>query len=717
MIEIAGINPSSILLTTFTHNASENMRNKVSALVGETATPQYIGTFHSLARKIMGMVAATATVATIFHIDELPFQLYDFLYTNEGITWAKTIKYVFIDEYQDVNEIQYKIVKRLHELGAYVTIVGDDAQNIYAWRGSSVDYILQFEKCFAPSLLDFQLSINYRSSQAVIDCANDVMRYIPTLSHKEAMLWGGNTIGPKPILKYFTRFKGEKDWVCGQVNRLIATGVEPCEIAVLCKYNTLLYQIEEQLSRHGTETKLLSARITSETNAVVLSTYHAAKGLEWQHVILMGMNDDYFPQTKTVAAVLQERRLFYVGITRAKTHLYLTYSGEIRKLSRFVRDIQRHHMIHNQITTYIYSSVSSMPTKHTVYDLIKTLDGEDYIALRNAAILPEFNFKRHCFLIAGEQFTYPDWAIKHDLTSVFSNFVEILTMRMIGELVPSSGGLINRQAAASIYSIRVSKNDWEIYSRYKHIFDVLLAEGYAEEPDFDEVNDLIDELWPDYIDHTTCVKIVEILFKVRGILSKVAGQRIEDFVFSQDTYCVPADMRLELITAEKKFIDKRLSWREVLYETWLIACCKSVSGGRNAVFYKHVDQEQIAECSTFYETLETIVHNFVRLERFKGSFLCNPIFLNEHMLGHTSLMAGLGTVLININCTMTDLKMDAIIELMCNVYLAREMGHSVKTVVFFNPLRGHWYEMSVEGWKTGWELSEFLLLRGRPILK
>lgn len=709
MIQKHNINPSSILLTTFTHNASENMRNKVASLVGSAATPPLIGTFHSLARQIIQTAVATATT-NIYHIDELPFQLYDFLYTNEGITWAQTIKYVFVDEYQDVNEIQYKIIKRLHEFGAYVTIVGDDAQNIYSWRGSSVDYILRFEECFAP-IMDFQLSINYRSSQAIIDCANDVMRYIPTLSHKEAMLCGNNvSSGPKPILKHFSRFKGEKDWVCGQIGRLVVAGVEPSEIAILCKYNTLLYQIEEQLSRVGIQTRLLSGG-QSEQSAVILSTYHAAKGLEWKYVILMGMNDDYFPQSKTAADILQERRLFYVGITRAQTYLYLTYSGEMRNLSRYVRDIQRHHIMHNQITTYVYSTLSSMPIKRTVSELVRTLGGEDYIRLRDATILPDLNFKRHDFFVGGEQFTYPDWAIKNDLIGVFSTFVEILVQRMIGELVASSGGLINRQAASAIYSIRVGKHDWEIYSRYKHVFDVLLAEGYAEEPDFDEVSGLLDELWPDTVDHITCVRIVEILFKVRGILSKMGGQRIEDFVFSQDTYCVPADMRLKLIAAEKKFTDGRLSWRAVLYETWLVACCKSVACGRNAIFYKDIRPDHIAECGSFYETLEAVVYNFVGLTRFKGSFLCNPIFRNEHMIGHTSIMAGLGTVLINIDCGLTNIKMDAIVEFMCNVHLAREMGHNIKTIVFFNPLRGQWYEMFVEDWITGWELGEFLLLQ------
>ena len=707
MIYNMHINPNSILLTTFTHNASENMRTKVASLIGQT--PEYIGTFHSLAQKVIG------SVADILHIDEVPFRLYDFLFTNEGTTWAQNIKFVFVDEYQDVNEIQYKIVKRFHELGSRITIVGDDAQNIYAWRGSSVDYILRFEEFFAP-LCDFQLSTNYRSSQAIIDCANDVMRFIPTLSHKEPMRCGKQTKSIKPILKHFSRFKGEKDWVCGLVRRLIAEGIHPYEIAILCKYNTLLYQIEEQLAKSKISTRLLSKRgecSVEENDHVVLSTYHAAKGLEWQHVILMGMNDDYFPQTKERTQILQERRLFYVGVTRSKECLYLTYSGEIRKLSRFVRDIQRHHITHNNITTYTHSTMSSKHSKQSVSDMIRSLDGQNYIELRNAAILPIPHFKLHNYLLPGERFTYPQWVIDLDIQQQFSNFIECLIMRMIGELIPSSGGLTNATAHRSIYSIRVGKQDWETYSKYEYIFDVLLAYGYAEEPEFEDICSAIDENWPDLeISHAERVHIVEIIFKIGGILNKLDGQRIEDFTFCSDTYCVPSDMRMKLIQAEQTYSNRGLGWRDILYEIWLISCCKSVAAGRNAIFYKGITKEHIYECMMFYKTLEQIVIDLVGFSRFKGSFLCNPTYYNEHMRGHSSMLAGLGTTLININMTTgTSLKMDSILELLCNAHIAKNMGYNVKSIVVFNPFQGHWYEMSLEDWKTGWELQEYLLIR------
>ncbi len=80
------------------------------------------------------------------------------------------MKYVIVDEYQDVNPVQEAIVWSLHELGARICVVGDDDQTIYQWRGSDVENILTFDKRY-PGVEQIPLEENFRSSEGIVETA------------------------------------------------------------------------------------------------------------------------------------------------------------------------------------------------------------------------------------------------------------------------------------------------------------------------------------------------------------------------------------------------------------------------------------------------------------------------------------------------------------------------------------------------------------------
>ena len=83
---------------------------------------------------------------------------------------AGRVKYIIVDEYQDVNSIQERLVCLLHDLGAGLCVVGDDDQTIYQWRGSSVENILKFEQNY-PSVKQIRIEENFRSSEGVVETA------------------------------------------------------------------------------------------------------------------------------------------------------------------------------------------------------------------------------------------------------------------------------------------------------------------------------------------------------------------------------------------------------------------------------------------------------------------------------------------------------------------------------------------------------------------
>lgn len=93
---------------------------------------------------------------------------------------SERVKYVIVDEYQDVNPIQERLIRLLHDLGAGLCVVGDDDQTIYQWRGSSVGNILKFKERY-PSVEQIRLEENFRSSEGVIDVAN---RFVNTIKER-----------------------------------------------------------------------------------------------------------------------------------------------------------------------------------------------------------------------------------------------------------------------------------------------------------------------------------------------------------------------------------------------------------------------------------------------------------------------------------------------------------------------------------------------------
>lgn len=114
--------------------------------------------------------------------DDLLFQLYRLFRDNpEQVLekYQKKFRYIHVDEFQDTNFLQYAILRRLLKYpgsGENVFVVGDDAQSIYAFRGATIDNILDFEKDY-PTLKTFKLEQNYRSTHHIVSAANEVISY------------------------------------------------------------------------------------------------------------------------------------------------------------------------------------------------------------------------------------------------------------------------------------------------------------------------------------------------------------------------------------------------------------------------------------------------------------------------------------------------------------------------------------------------------------
>jgi DNA helicase-2/ATP-dependent DNA helicase PcrA len=160
-----------------------------------------------------------------------------------GEKFAQQFKYILVDEYQDTNKIQASIIKRLASVHNNLLIVGDDAQSIYSFRAADVQNILQFEKDY-PSAKIFKLETNYRSSQEILQLANEVISNNVKQYKKEL-----KTVlqsGIKPSLHPQMDQAGEAEFVAGKILELIENNTPENEIAVLFRaaYHSQMLELE-----------------------------------------------------------------------------------------------------------------------------------------------------------------------------------------------------------------------------------------------------------------------------------------------------------------------------------------------------------------------------------------------------------------------------------------------------------------------------------------
>jgi DNA helicase-2/ATP-dependent DNA helicase PcrA len=341
-------------------------------------------------------------------------------------------RHFVVDEYQDVNPLQQRLLEAWLGSRDDLTVVGDASQTIYSFAGASADYLVDFPRRY-PDCVLVRLTRDYRSTPQVVALANAVIRQARGgHARLRLTLTGQREPGPEPESRSFPDEPAEAAAVAARCLDLIGSGVPAREIAVLFRTNAQSETYEEALAEAGVpyqvrggqrffdrpeirqamvairaatrttalDTPLAGAvvealtatgwqsgqpppggsarerweglaalvRLAEEStttglaefhddlvrraanqhaptvDGVTLASLHAAKGLEWEAVFIVGLADGSVPisHARSAEQVEEERRLLYVGITRARRLLWLTWAlarspgGRPRRPSRFL---------------------------------------------------------------------------------------------------------------------------------------------------------------------------------------------------------------------------------------------------------------------------------------------------------------------------------------------------------------------------------------------
>jgi len=188
--------------------------------------------------------------------DDLILLTYRILLDNKELAQetSEKYKYIMVDEYQDTNELQYKLLKKLCESHSNLCVVGDDDQSIYGWRGATIKNILTFGETFADTLT-IKLEENYRSTNKILFHANAL------IEHNRDRL-GKKLVGTRgegnSIKVYESQDENEETRkITDDIKQLILNGESAKDIAILYRVNALSRALEEGLNRTNINYKLV----------------------------------------------------------------------------------------------------------------------------------------------------------------------------------------------------------------------------------------------------------------------------------------------------------------------------------------------------------------------------------------------------------------------------------------------------------------------------
>ena len=261
----------------------------------------------------------------------------------EGVHWR--YRHLSVDEFQDVNPAQFRLLEALLGDGGDLCVVGDPNQAIYGWNGADPGLLTRLPDRL-PGMDVVRLDENHRSTPQVVAAAAAALgataSVVPTSATGD---------GPMPVVTAYDHSDAEVEAVVARLLDAAEDGAPWSDHAVLARTHDQLAAVGSALSRAGIPHRIAPGpeapagqvrtgarqRGPSTTagpggsgtdQAVELATFHRAKGLEWRTVQVVGLEDGYVPivYAGSPEARAEERRLLYVALTRASENLFCSWS-------------------------------------------------------------------------------------------------------------------------------------------------------------------------------------------------------------------------------------------------------------------------------------------------------------------------------------------------------------------------------------------------------
>ena len=233
------------------------------------------------------------TNENLIDFNDLMLSFSHFLDTEESTDFKNKIEFIFFDEYQDVNPIQHYILSKFKGF-ARIMVVGDDAQSIYAFRGSSVNYILNFPNEFTPNKM-YLLEKNYRSTNQIVTYFQDIISKNTNQYKKDVISVSPNN-GIKPVIIAFNDNKQRNQWIINDILKNKENGISLSKMVILARKNDSLDKIEIELVKQGITVikhnglSILDKHHVKDFLAFIILLINNKSSIHWKRILSLHLN-------------------------------------------------------------------------------------------------------------------------------------------------------------------------------------------------------------------------------------------------------------------------------------------------------------------------------------------------------------------------------------------------------------------------------------------
>lgn len=325
-------------------------------------------------------------------------------YLSKNCELKQQIKYIFFDEFQDINPIQYYILSKFN---CNKMIVGDDCQSIYSFRGSNVKYINEFvaDKTY---LLEY----NYRSTGSIVNLCEDSIKKNTNRFNKNIKTT--NDLGIKPTICHYYNYTEEYKDICNKILKMVNDGIEYKNISILSRYNKSLKNIEIVLNKknipsmHHRDLSLLNRPIVKHFIAIVKVVINNHNEISWKRIlkILNCDTDDIYNYHDLMVERYNNLYLRIVSISNI-----ISVNEQLRNIYKILKelvkdedlsDISKIISIMNDYTN-LQDIVSDLTLK---IDIDDDIDNRIYLSTIHGAKGLEWDY---VFIIDSEEFGCRDY--------------------------------------------------------------------------------------------------------------------------------------------------------------------------------------------------------------------------------------------------------------------------------------------------------------------
>jgi len=261
--------------------------------------------YYNIINKIYKIFIKKKKLEKIIDFNDLMILFCNFLSTDKSTEFKNQIKYIFFDEYQDINPIQNYILS-LFKNKSNIMVVGDDAQSIYSFRGSSIQCILDFPNNFLPNK-KYILDVNYRSTPAIVNyCQNIIKKNIN--QYEKNITSNQSEEGPLPIIKQFKSYEDQYLWIINDIKNKNYS-----DIVILARKNESLDKIEMLLLDNNIPVvklagqSLLDRPYIKDFIAFIIILYNQKSTIHWKRILsLIYINNDIIDKSNNIYQTLLE---------------------------------------------------------------------------------------------------------------------------------------------------------------------------------------------------------------------------------------------------------------------------------------------------------------------------------------------------------------------------------------------------------------------------